>query len=815
MMFTAQPVSHRHVLNLIITCITLGGNVASALDPVNPNLSAEGREVLDYLESIYGKHCLMGYNVYVHTPDLYEQTGRHGAVWSRDIQWLGDPHEVAEHALRYGYLLTLHWHWGLDDQSAWKSERSHPVDVGACVTPGTPEYRQILRELDDAAADLQVLEDAGVPVLWRPLHEIDGGWFWWTDTARPENSAALWRLLYDYLTHTKGLDNLIWVYNAATGEGKSIAYRSRFYPGADTVDIATIDIYGADFQKGITTYHNYFDTMTQVAPGKMLGLGECVAVPDPDKMAEGTSPKWLYALPWYGPPMNGHSAAWALHETRNDFMITLDELPFLGQGNLQPHIGLLQPEDNGAGRFGASPTIAFYAGDRGGSIAKVDFYADGTHIGTVNTAPWQFTWNDAPPGSYSITAVAEDNTGTQTNSNTVHISTGVADLAYGQPMRASSGSGVEAVVDGDIYTGFNADRKDATPDDEWVMVDLGDTFTIDQVHSHWGWKIHPEEYTIDVCTGDPTVERNWTTVKRVSGLSWITWKAVFRDSFPLVPARYVRLHLTDRIGNQNWGGYSLTQLEVPVALDTFGDNDVPVIVSPATASPTEIWEYSTDLNIRATDADREYLTYTWSVASGPVDDVVFEPNGNIFAADTQARFVTPGPYTLRCTVSDLRGAAVTSEVNVEIFQVLGSLLTDDRSKQSGNGLGEFDTLSKYNDFALRFLLQRGKVASATLRVFRKASNKIPIVATARKATTDDWNETDGPMPDRGDLLDTTDVRTGGVWMEFDVTDYVTAEAQGDGIASFIIINDQGSWNTQVHTKQNSVNPPELVVTFSP
>ena len=63
---------------------------AFCIEPVNPNLNPDARKVLNYLESVYQKKTLSGYNVYVHTPDDYEQTGMRTAIWGRDIRWLGD-----------------------------------------------------------------------------------------------------------------------------------------------------------------------------------------------------------------------------------------------------------------------------------------------------------------------------------------------------------------------------------------------------------------------------------------------------------------------------------------------------------------------------------------------------------------------------------------------------------------------------------------------------------------------------------------------------------------------------------------------------
>jgi len=369
------------------------------IEPVNPNLHATAREVLDYLDSIYQKKVLAGYNVYVHTPDDYEQTGKHAAVWGRDIRWLGDASDVIRHAREHRYVLTLHWHWFFREDSAWKDKRRSPVDVGKLVTPGTPEYQQAIAEMNAAADTLQLLEDANIPVLWRPLHEIDGGWFWWTDKDKPENTAQLWRIMYDLFTHTRKLDNLIWVYSAGVGK-KTVAERRRFYPGAGYVDISGIDIYGVDVRSETAKYWDYFNAMSQVSPGKMLACSECDAIPDPLKMQEGTLPKWLYALPWWGTPDSRRPFDWALHTMRHEFILTLDELPPFGQGNIVPHVGILNPLDDGSAWYSrGKPVIETYAVDRGGHIQRVEFHANGKQIGTSQAAPYTFSWSD-----YQLTA---------------------------------------------------------------------------------------------------------------------------------------------------------------------------------------------------------------------------------------------------------------------------------------------------------------------------------------------------------------------------------------------------------------------------
>lgn len=544
---------------------------AFCIEPVNPNLNPTARQVLNYLDSIYQTKMLCGYNVYVHTPDDYEQTGKQAAIWGRDIRWLGDSSAVADHAKKYRYILTLHWHWFYNGDSAWKSKRKNPVDVGRVVTPGTPEYQQAIAEMAAAADKLQILEDADVPVLWRPLHEIDGGWFWWTDKDTPENTAKLWRMMYDYLTHIRKLDNLIWVYSAGAGN-KTLEYRQRFYPGAAYVDISGIDIYNVDFRDDIDKYRDYYNIMSQVSPGKMLACCECDAIPNPDKTQQGTLPKWLYALPWWGTPSSRRPVDWATYTMRHDFIVTLEKLPPFGKGDIAPHVGILDPLDNGSAWYdGNTPVITTYAVDRGGSIKRVEFYAGDKMIGTDSSAPYTFRWDNAQRGFYDIKAVAVDDSNQTTTSNNVRISVNMVDLALGKDVAASSGKSPEKSVDGDYYSTWSSDKSD----EEWIYVDLGQVYRIDRVNLLWGWKIHAQDYSIDVALSEAEKPVSWTTVYSETDHPYITWKATYRITFATTPARYVRMHAAKRAGRQTWGGYQLAAFEVPVPSE-MAKNGIPL-----------------------------------------------------------------------------------------------------------------------------------------------------------------------------------------------------------------------------------------------
>ena len=110
-------------------------------------------------------------------------------------------------------------------------------------TKGTKEYDYYRQSLETLAAEFKKLEAEGVPVIWRPLHEAEGGggetgsWFWWGK----EGSAVykeLWKYTYTTLTEDFDCHNLIWEWNSYNFDTSA-----NWYPGDDYVDIIGYDKY--------------------------------------------------------------------------------------------------------------------------------------------------------------------------------------------------------------------------------------------------------------------------------------------------------------------------------------------------------------------------------------------------------------------------------------------------------------------------------------------------------------------------------------------------------------------------------------------
>jgi len=89
--------------------------------------------------------------------------------------------------------------------------------------------------------------------------------------------------------------------------------------------------------------------------------------------------------------------------------------------NVPPTVSLTTPVSGAT--FTAPTTIAMAATatDSNGTVAKVDFYAGTTLVGTDTTSPYAYTWSGAAAGSYAIKAIATDNSGATTTSAAVNI----------------------------------------------------------------------------------------------------------------------------------------------------------------------------------------------------------------------------------------------------------------------------------------------------------------------------------------------------------------------------------------------------------
>jgi hypothetical protein len=86
-------------------------------------------------------------------------------------------------------------------------------------------------------------------------------------------------------------------------------------------------------------------------------------------------------------------------------------------GNIPPSVTLTSPVTGASTTLGGSFALAATAGDVDGTVAKVEFLANGAVVGQKTTTPYSMTWTPPAAGSYTLTARATDNVGAMTTSN--------------------------------------------------------------------------------------------------------------------------------------------------------------------------------------------------------------------------------------------------------------------------------------------------------------------------------------------------------------------------------------------------------------
>ncbi|ADM68984.2 glycosyl hydrolase [Paenibacillus polymyxa] len=304
----------RHVLPVImlLTLLPVGfvdslsvANAAS-LQPVNSDASTQARELYNYLLNISGKKIVTGQHDYLESPDELSNkvqkisqayVGVHGyemgAISGQsEATEAAQRKNVVDSAIRWsraGGIVTMTFHEALPGRPlTWANVQAKvsQAEFNKYVTPGTTQYNLLIADLDKVAASLKQLRDAGVPVLWRPYHEMNGDWFWWGNKT---NFNQLWNIMYDRFTNTHQLNNLLWVWSPNAPNSYTVPYTPK-YPGDDKVDILAVDIYNNDFKQ------SHYEGLLGLARNKPIAIGEHGEMPSSEVLQ--AQPKWVYSMTW-------------------------------------------------------------------------------------------------------------------------------------------------------------------------------------------------------------------------------------------------------------------------------------------------------------------------------------------------------------------------------------------------------------------------------------------------------------------------------------------------------------------------------------
>jgi len=326
------------------------------IDPVNPDATEKTKKLYHFIQDIRGNYTLSGMHNFCgkgseYSDQLEELTGKSAIVWGSDFSFCVEGDDamdyqhcgpanlpvitwerylerdsakrnaapeleflditleqardkmITEAKKKYseGHIITLMWHGCYPTEgdccngsSIWAMEnRPTPEEWDSLVTDGTPLNNAWKANADKIATYLKQLQEAGIPVLWRPYHEMNGVWFWWCNHKGDQGFKRLWIMMYDYFTKYHKLNNLIWVWNTNAPRdipGDEAWDYELFYPGDEYVDILAADVYRKDYKQ------SHHDDLVALGKGKPVALGEVGEIPTAEILEK--QPLWSWYMPW-------------------------------------------------------------------------------------------------------------------------------------------------------------------------------------------------------------------------------------------------------------------------------------------------------------------------------------------------------------------------------------------------------------------------------------------------------------------------------------------------------------------------------------
>lgn len=329
-------------------------------EPVNRQAGESAKELLNFITENYGRYTITGQ--YASSPEnkemelVYQTTGKYPVIRFSALHTSGSSFDSMFKEIdactdwyRKGGIVGLMWYWeSPSKKSSVYAEESDFVLADAVTDIDIANLTQeeirglygegkiseqcygLILDIDNMAGQLMSLKNKGVPVLWRPLHESAGEWFWWGGDT--ESYKWLWNLMYRRYTDYFQLDNLIWVWN---GQSESTLVDK------NTFDIASLDIYMGSEKDFGSRYEQFLALQKIVGEDKLIALSECSEIPDIDISFRDNS-VWSFFGLWYGKYIMDENGGYSeefmdkdsfIRIYNSDGVISLDEYITLCGGN--------------------------------------------------------------------------------------------------------------------------------------------------------------------------------------------------------------------------------------------------------------------------------------------------------------------------------------------------------------------------------------------------------------------------------------------------------------------------------------------------
>jgi mannan endo-1,4-beta-mannosidase len=263
--------------------------------------------VINYLRSITGTSIVSGQHNKEpasspgqYTQQVHDITGQWPGLWGGDMMFRADDVNNRQRVIdqaktewKNGSLVALTWHacsptvGRTCEFEGGVKTRITDAQFQQIVTGGTALNQTWRARMAEVVPYLRQLKDAGVPVLWRPFHEMNESWNWWGARPGANGGAKIFQQMKDYFD-SQGLDNLIWVWNV---QDNPAGGWSSYYPGSSYADVVSLDAW----------YKNYpsaadYQQLQSIAAGKPIAIAELGKAPNDSLLT--SQPRWAYFMIW-------------------------------------------------------------------------------------------------------------------------------------------------------------------------------------------------------------------------------------------------------------------------------------------------------------------------------------------------------------------------------------------------------------------------------------------------------------------------------------------------------------------------------------
>lgn len=368
-----QKVLYRYAVFALVFCLFYPAkSLAQPIFPVDEKATSETRMLLHNLWKLSEKKVLFGhqddmaYGVgWTYEPDrsdVKSVTGSYPAVYGWELGRLeldsaknldGVPFEKMVGYIKEIYgkggINTLSWHFNdpVTGETSWSKPKKSSVKE---IIPGGSKHKAYVQYLDKLALFIGKLKGPkgeAIPIIFRPLHEHTGSWFWWgKDLCTPDEYTSLWKFTVNYLRKTKNIHSLLIAYSAADYKNEA-EYLER-YPGDAYADVIGFDAYmDKDAGYFLRDMHNRFSVLERISKShkKLPALTETGynKIPDANWWTKTLLPvitkyRTAYVLTWRNWKTEHFFAPYPGQASAADFVQFYKSPATLFQSDLKPSI---------------------------------------------------------------------------------------------------------------------------------------------------------------------------------------------------------------------------------------------------------------------------------------------------------------------------------------------------------------------------------------------------------------------------------------------------------------------------------------------